>query len=715
MGSQFIQCGYCTREEGPFCKRPCNFQEIEAEQLSCDPAGCFFGDTIRHLGELEQAAFQFASSSNLSALRWLFVFGAAADVSDSNGTTLLHVACRTGSLPVVKDLVRRGLTLNCSDSAGWTPLHVASCMGRHDVSLYLLRSGAKPHIKNNQGQMPEDLCSNPWTKEVVLGFDADRSLPSNLGFPGRSGLPIDSVGASAESGLDCFSSLHFEPFFVPRDPVYREPLRSREEDQQLSLDIFGQSPGHSIAFLVAAGVVRDNPIEIIGFLARIGANPTQFGEYLGEDFPISQTLRLAFLNSLPLLGTGVISALQAALREIAMPHDLVKVDRLVRGIAHFWWRSHKEALQARSSEGEPIPVSPAGAAGELAGINLQRCLLGTDALHRLMFSTLMLFRWLREGHRMSLNHWMQLNTGIEGSGSDIPIHVQTGIHAAIVDRGVKLEDHEDAEHSSVRSPTIQSWGFVHYSGRAQVSHLGEMAELSTVSPRALAAQGGVWAAGMSSTMPGFPDPELPPFGEEDIQCFSSVCHVRRAHPCGRPVGAVSALVQPKSERAEVSDAFDDGEAAWLSLHRCLLFFAHTNEAPPYAFVSLRQASIREVDTVGRRIVLARKQDPSRGTEAEEAGWLQLCLLLGDGRFQPLEAPFLELRWTGSTDFDMWSAQLGELCFDHSHLHAPALKAAAEMVSSYLDNGGWPDNSAIRQTPDRPTELCTDISPKHLQL
>merc|ERR1719222_759385 len=102
--------------------------------------------------------------------------------------------------------------------------------------------------------------------------------------------------------------------------MLHEP-RHREQLQQLGVDIFNRSPGHGVAFLVAVGVVRDYPVEINSFLVRVGADPVCIGDYLGEDYPIAQTLRLEFLNSLPLLGSGVVSALQTAFREMAVPAD----------------------------------------------------------------------------------------------------------------------------------------------------------------------------------------------------------------------------------------------------------------------------------------------------------------------------------------------------------------------------------------------------------
>uniref|UniRef100_A0A7S4R684 SEC7 domain-containing protein n=1 Tax=Alexandrium monilatum TaxID=311494 RepID=A0A7S4R684_9DINO len=708
--SPLLQCGCCTRDavldstatldsRYMLCRKPCGLDDIEAELIRCDPAGVVFDDTIRQLPQLDRVTFRFAASSNLAALRWLFVFGANPKAVDSNGTSLLHVACRTGSVQVVRDLVRRGLSLNSADSMGWTPLHVASCMGRQDVSLYLLQSGATPHVKTAKGQTPEDLCSHPCTKEVVVSYDAQtRGRHAQVGFPTRSLETFHA--ASSGGGMDAMevgANLHFEPFFVPRDPVLHEP-KSREDLQQLGVDLFARSPGHGVAFLVAVGVVRDYPVEINNFLVRVGADPAGLGEFLGEEFPISQTLRLEFLNSLPLLGTGVVSALETAFNEMALPPDWLKVDRLTRGIAHFWWRQHEEELAERKSgdigsTGATQDLQSLGARGELAGLELQRSLLGTDGLHRLMYSAVMLQRWLQAGNQMTLNEWVQLNTGIEGSGNDVPMHVQTGIHRAISEGALALANRRRPQRPAT-APTVEGFAFVFYTGRAQVSHDGDPAVWPEATPRMLAAQGGVPSAGRSSPLPGL---------EADLIEGAGQAPRAAAAARGRGREAVSVYAQPfDSESAGLGGKVDGEEEAWLSLHQwILLISSSTPDSTPYAFVSLRHAILREVDAAARRLVLVSHSDsnwPPIGMADDE--WLELFLLLGDGRFQPMEAPRLELRLGKAADFDAWAAHLGELCYDDPHLWSQGARTADKRLPALL-NANWPEEPTTLHVPPFP--------------
>lgn len=459
--------------------------------------------------------------------------------------------------------------------------------------------------------------------------DGKQAKFAEVGFPTRATDSNDYGTSSGSTALG--AALHFEPFFVPRDALLHEPGH-REELQKLGIEIFNRSPGHGLAFLIATGGVRDYPVEINSFLVRIGACPARLGEFLGEDYPIAQTLRLEFLNSLPLLGTGVVTALKTSFHEMAVPSGWVKADRLARGIGHFWWRQHEEELQESLEGGLDVArnLQSSGSRGELAGLELQRLLLGSESLHRLMFSAMMLHRWLSQGQQMTLSEWVQLNTGIEGNGNDVPMHVQTGIYKAIIEGTLSLSGRPVPSIRTL-APTIEGWAYVQYSGRAQITSGSDPAAWPDASPRVLAAQGGAASVGRSAPLPG--------------------SEASQDNKPGTPFEAGNGNML--------------GEATWVSLHTSLLLLSTgASDAPPYAFVSLRQAIIKETDAVNLRIVLTSRSDASWPPLASgEEEWLELCLLLGDGRFQPLEAPYLELRLSADHDYHAWTARLSELCCD----------------------------------------------------
>ncbi|CAK9018157.1 unnamed protein product [Durusdinium trenchii] len=323
--------------------------------------------------------------------------------------------------------------------------------------------------------------------------------------------------------------------------------------------------------------------------AWLNADPQKLGDYLSEEYPTAQTLRLEFLNSLPLLGTGVTTALEAISHDIRLPTDWLKVDRLLRGIAHFWWKQHEEELNDHREEGNQRAFHESE--GELTGLELQRALLGTDGLHRLMFSTLMLHRWLSNDREMTLNEWVQLNMGIEGCGNDIPLHVQMGIYNAVSSRQLALQVASKANQLKPSEPTLHSAAFVRFHGRPQTD--GDLAHWPQASPHVLAAEGGVLAAGRMSPQPHGAD-----------------------RPHKRP--PLTTFAQP----------FDAGgsrleeEMTWLRLHQWLLFLAPTDESAPFAFVSLKKAALLRADVRVLQIVLARRVEGEWPTTMVDDDWLE---------------------------------------------------------------------------------------------
>jgi len=144
-------------------------------------------------------------------------------------------------------------------------------------------------------------------------------------------------------------------------------------------------------------------------------------------------------------------------------------------------------------------------------------------------------------------------------------------------------------------------------------------------------------------------------------------------------------------QVEEDDGGEDEEAALLSLHRWVLLFSSANaETAPYAFISLRHAVLKEVDPITRRLVFASRHENSwPPVAASDDEWLELCLLLGDGRFQSLEAPQLELRLVAGTDFDTWATRLGEVCYDDGTLRGLSGKTTDLKLPALLSTN-WPD-------------------------
>lgn len=379
--------------------------ELFDDTSSCDPAGAVFNETLEDLNEVDRLLMVFASAANLAGVRWLFVLGANPEACDTNGTTCLHAACRKGSLAIVKEFIMRAVSLNTTDAAGWSPLHVALFMGRRQVALQLLQHGADPLLRNSRGQLPAELSSDVWLREAVSNYSAHRQR--SPGEPWQPPSRMNDVG-----DIEISSRLRFEPFFVPRAPVVKTTA-CQAEMQRLALEIFNSRPGQGLAFIVSVGCARDFPVELSGFLSESHVDPVQVGQFLGEDFSLSQTLRLEYINSVRLVGTGIVTCLARVFQLFVIPTDMQKIDRLVDGIAQIWWRQHE---QIADPEGGHEHSSRDDEAGEVQGVQLMRYLGTYDVLYQLMFATILL-HWnlyapLPPSQRLMPEQWLELNAGL---------------------------------------------------------------------------------------------------------------------------------------------------------------------------------------------------------------------------------------------------------------------------------------------------------------
>ena len=422
--------------------------ELFDDSSTCDPAGAVFTETLEELNEIDRFLLLFSSSRNLAGVRWLSLLGANPDACDTNGTTCLHAACRSGSLAVIKEILKqRKLSLDATDASGWSPMHVALFMGRRQVCVLLMQKGCDPLLRTHRGQTPVELVSDVWLREAMQSYTEYREL--QLKQPWR---PPPSLQPGLRDEVS--SRLRFEPFFVPRTPVFKDV--ASQELQKLARKIFNTRPGQGLAFLVATGCIRDFPVELSMFFSQPGISTEQVGQFLGEDFSLSQTLRLEFVNSLRLLGTGVVSCLAKVFKSFVMPTELLKIDRLVDGIAQIWWRQHE---QLAKKEGETAYRGGVGEdGGEVQGLELMHVAGSYDVLHQLMFSTVLL-HWnlyapLPRSQRVTTEQWLQIGSGIspelEDSGDrKSRLSAMTRIQSLIYNVGAPAENcHLSTEQTS---------------------------------------------------------------------------------------------------------------------------------------------------------------------------------------------------------------------------------------------------------------------------
>ena len=104
--------------------------------------------------------------------------GADPSVLDGSGQSLLHEACTSGNLPLVK-ILAGSTTVNSRDENGNTPLHLA-CNRKHlDIAKYLVEEAptkTDPNIQNNSGNLALHIACEKYSitlAKLMSGFDTN--------------------------------------------------------------------------------------------------------------------------------------------------------------------------------------------------------------------------------------------------------------------------------------------------------------------------------------------------------------------------------------------------------------------------------------------------------------------------------------------------------------------------------------------------------------
>lgn len=124
---------------------------------------------------------------------------------DSNGDTILHIACNAGNVKAVITALESGADLNARNgSAGDTPLHVAIRGGNIVIIMHLLNNGASVVEKNFLGNTPihEAVISKvekKILKRVVESFLSNNALSKRSCLLNKAGkTPMDIATEAAD-------------------------------------------------------------------------------------------------------------------------------------------------------------------------------------------------------------------------------------------------------------------------------------------------------------------------------------------------------------------------------------------------------------------------------------------------------------------------------------------------------------------------------------
>lgn len=159
------------------------------------------GVSVESKNEDGQAPLSY-SYANERMFKLLLMLGADIHGKDSEGQTVLHVACNFASSNSVGRIIDCGADINAQDNQGCTPLMRSILAGSRKSAEYLISMGADDRIKDVHGKTPLEMARrlniNGISEGVINSLERRQSE--------RESLVLD---ASIESDRDEAKSLQF--------------------------------------------------------------------------------------------------------------------------------------------------------------------------------------------------------------------------------------------------------------------------------------------------------------------------------------------------------------------------------------------------------------------------------------------------------------------------------------------------------------------------
>lgn len=152
---------------------------------------------------VEQQAFEAVRHGDVEALRQILTNrpAVARAKEASYGATLLHLAAKQGSVPLMDTLVRHGSSLDARDSIGRTPLHYALAAGKLQAARWLIEKGANWRLEGEGGLTclhAAAISDNPALVELCVQKGVSVNAVSLLGTPLHSAALANASKTAAE-------------------------------------------------------------------------------------------------------------------------------------------------------------------------------------------------------------------------------------------------------------------------------------------------------------------------------------------------------------------------------------------------------------------------------------------------------------------------------------------------------------------------------------
>ena len=149
------------------------------------------------------------TSGNLAVVKWLVQHDAALDAQDNAGMQPIHCACAWGHLEVLEWLHAAGAAIDATDGTGVQPMHVACSSGRLDIVQHLHAWGADIACRDGSGMQPVHAASacghtavGIWLKSMGAAIDArDNNGVQPLAYACVSGHAEMATWIRSEMGM----------------------------------------------------------------------------------------------------------------------------------------------------------------------------------------------------------------------------------------------------------------------------------------------------------------------------------------------------------------------------------------------------------------------------------------------------------------------------------------------------------------------------------
>jgi ankyrin repeat protein len=385
-----------------------SLSELDVDELAIHkdvgtPRGKICPEAMKYLDHQSKALMFAASGTNPLQIKKYISFGASPNTYDQNRTSPLHIACRSGNLDVVKELVSQRSNIDITDCAGWSSLHIASCCSHYKIVEYLLSCGANPTALNSRGETPFDLAYDSKTQKEFLKYWGSQEIV----YRSDPAIKLQRSFTPYSEDSSIFSDHWMKLGYINLQ-------YSLIDIEDVSRKIFNNNYRKGLAIMIAGKIIPQDPLEIAAYLFSTSRlSPVRIGEILGDSTEYIKQISAEYMNFIQIDPNNIILSLKRLLKLIKLPKGLMS-DQVLDSFSEKFY----------------TPNGP---------------FLSKDSVHHLCFSIIRLNTYLHEQYEdISLEEYIKSNRGLH-EGGDFPETYLTWIYNSIKSNCIHEVFHEQIE------------------------------------------------------------------------------------------------------------------------------------------------------------------------------------------------------------------------------------------------------------------------------